>query len=101
MFRAKQAYAMVTSTARTEKLDLRISAAAKRALKEAANASRQSLSEFVLNSALNRAEELLAEQTRITLGTPEWERFIAALDAPPVPPARLRRLMREPSVFER
>jgi len=91
----------MTVAARTQKLDLRISATAKRALKEAAQASRQSLSEFVLNSALTRAEELLADQTRITLSAPEWERFVAALDAPPAPSPRLARLMREPSVFER
>jgi len=92
---------MSAATARTQKLDLRVSAAAKRALKEAASASRQSLSDFVLTSALTRAEQLLAEQTRITLSAPEWERFVAALDAPPMPPERLVRLMREPSVFER
>jgi uncharacterized protein (DUF1778 family) len=92
---------MAEMTARTQKLDLRVSAAAKRALREAAQASRQSLSEFVLSSALTRAEELLAEQTRVTLSAAEWERFVAALDAPPAPPARLTRLMREASVFER
>jgi uncharacterized protein (DUF1778 family) len=92
---------MAEMTARTQKLDLRVSASAKRALREAAQASRQSLSEFVLSSALTRAEELLAEQTRITLSPAEWERFVAALDAPPAPPERLTCLMREASVFER
>lgn len=93
---------MSVATARTEKLDLRVSAAAKRALKAAASASRQSLSEFVLDSALTRAELLLAEQTRIVLTDAEWERFMTALDAPPAKPhARLARLMSEPSVFER
>jgi uncharacterized protein (DUF1778 family) len=93
---------MAAATARTEKLDLRVSAAAKRALKAAAIASRQSVSEFVLDSALTRAEQLLADQTRIVLSGPQWEAFVAALDAPPsAPPARLRRLMGEPSLFER
>lgn len=92
---------MASSTARTEKLDLRVSAATKRALKEAAIAARQSVSEFVLDSALTRAEQLLADQTRIVLSGPDWERFVAALDAPPEPSPRLERLMREPSVFER
>ena len=93
---------MATSTARTEKLDLRVSPVAKRTLREAAVASRQSVSEFVLDSALTRAEQLLADQTRIVLSGPQWDSFIAALDAPPAAPSeRLSRLLHEPSVFER
>lgn len=92
---------MSSPNARTEKLDLRVSAAAKRALREAAQASHQSLSEFVLTSALARAEQLLAEQTVIRLSPSDWDRFVAALDAPPSVAGRLDELMREPSVFER
>ena len=93
---------MASLTARTEKLDLRVSADAKRALKRAAEASRQSVSEFVLSSALTRAEEVLADQSTITLSDTDWAAFVAALDAPPAPPhPRLARLLSEPSVFDR
>jgi uncharacterized protein (DUF1778 family) len=51
---------MSNLTARTEKLDLRVSVDAKQALKRAAAASQQSVSEFVLSSALVKAEEVLA-----------------------------------------
>ena len=93
---------MASLTARTEKLDLRVSADAKRVLRRAAEASRQSVSEFVLKSALTRAEEVLADQTAIALSDSDWMAFVAALDAPPAPPhPRLARLLSEPSVFDR
>lgn len=89
---------MASLTARTEKLDLRVSVDAKRALRRAAEASRQSVSEFVLSSALIKAEEVLADQSAITLSDTDWAAFVAALDAPPHP--RLARLLNEPSVFD-
>ena len=45
---------------RSEKLDLRLTPEAKRTLFAAAEAARRSVSEFVLESALTRAEETLA-----------------------------------------
>jgi uncharacterized protein (DUF1778 family) len=93
---------MSNLTARTEKLDLRVSVDAKQALKRAAAASQQSVSEFVLSSALVKAEEVLAEQTMVSLSDIDWAAFLAALDAPPAPPhLRLASLLSEPSVFDR
>jgi len=89
----------MASTARSEKLDLRLSPAAKRALQEAARAQNRSVSEFVLESALAKAEELLPP-TRILLNAEQWDAFVAMLDAPPRPTPRLDELMRRPSVFE-
>ena len=50
---------MATPSTRTEKLDLRLTAAAKQALHAAAAATRRSVSEFVLDSALARAMAML------------------------------------------
>ncbi|MCP3461114.1 DUF1778 domain-containing protein [Bradyrhizobium sp. CCGUVB23] len=85
---------------RTEKLDLRLSKAAKQTLQAAATAEHRSVSEFVLDSALSVAEERLADRRAFTLGAKSWDAFIAALDAPPRRHARLERLFREPSVFD-
>jgi uncharacterized protein (DUF1778 family) len=86
--------------ARTEKVDLRLTPEAKRTLQSAAEAARQSLSEFVLESALGRAEERLPDRTRFTLGLAQWRAFIEALDRPPRRIERLERLFSEPSPFE-
>ena len=86
---------------RNEKLDLRLTPSAKRALQIAASAARRSVSEFVLESALARAEETLPDRQKFGLSAGQWEAFQAALDAPAQPAPRLAKLLREPSVFER
>src|SRR5947207_8886747 len=86
---------------RNEKLDLRLTPSAKRTLQIAAHAAQRSVSEFVLESALARAEETLPDRRRFGLSASQWAAFQAALDAPPKPASRLTKLLREPSVFER
>ena len=86
---------------RTEKLDLRLTRAAKRVLQSAATAARRSVSEFVLESALVRAEETLPDRQRFGLDAARWAAFQAALDAPARPNPRLKKLLLRPSVFER
>ncbi|MGA2571917.1 MAG: DUF1778 domain-containing protein [Terracidiphilus sp.] len=92
--------ALARAETRSEKIDLRLSVTAKRALQRAAQASRRSVSEFVLESALARAEETLPDRERFGLNAAQWRAFQAALDAPPGAAPRLRRLLRRKSVFE-
>jgi uncharacterized protein (DUF1778 family) len=89
----------VTAT-RSEKLDLRLTPEAKRTLNMAASAAGRSVSEFVLESALARAEETLADRRHFGLDADLWAAFMAALDAPARELPRLRQLFRERSVFE-
>jgi len=91
---------MPSRTARTEKLDLRISRDSKMTLRAAAAASRRSLSEFVLESALARADEALADRRAFVLNNAQWKALLAALDAPPRPLPRLKRLLEEPGFFD-
>ena len=85
---------------RSEKLDLRLSVAAKKTLKAAADAESKSVSEFVLDSALARAQERLPDRMHFKLSSDQWAKFMEALDAPPREHPRLKRLLQEPSVFE-
>jgi uncharacterized protein (DUF1778 family) len=92
---------MSSAASRTEKLDLRISPVAKRLLQSAAKATgARSVSEFVLTSAVARAEETLPDRQRFGLNAEQWQAFQAALDAPPRPLPRLSKLLTEPSAFE-
>jgi len=84
-----------------EKLDLRLTPSAKRILQRAALAAEQSVSGFVLESALARAEETLPDRHRFGLNPEQWRTFQKALDAKLQPSARLDKLLQEPSVFER
>lgn len=91
---------MATRSIRSEKLDLRLTAEAKRALQAAAAVARRSVSEFVLESALSRADEALADRRTFGLNATQWKAFLEALDAPPRPLPRLERLMKEPGFFD-
>jgi uncharacterized protein (DUF1778 family) len=91
---------MTTLSPRTEKLDLRLTPAAKQKLFAAAQAAKRSVSDFVLQSALEKAELTLPDRTRFSLSAEQWEKFQAALDAPPRDVPRLRKLMNEPSAVE-
>jgi len=85
---------------RNEKLDLRLTARDKQILQEAAAVERRSVTDFVLHSALTRAEETLIERRTFYVDAETYDRFLAALDAPPRYHARLERLLTEPSVFD-
>jgi uncharacterized protein (DUF1778 family) len=92
---------MTVRSARTEKLDLRLSSAAKQTLRAAAAASHRSISDFVLESALAHAAETLADRRHFGLDAERWSAFQAALDAPVRELPRLRRLLSKRSAFER
>jgi uncharacterized protein (DUF1778 family) len=85
---------------RTEKLDLRISPAAKAKLQAAAAAVHRSMSDFVMESALVRAEDTLAERRVFGLDAEKWAAFQAALDAPARPLPHLQALLDEPGFFD-
>lgn len=91
---------MATRTTRSEKLDLRLTRAAKRTIQAAAAASHRSVTEFVLESALARADEALADRRNFTLSAAQWKAFLTALDAPPRPLPRMERLLRDSGFFD-
>lgn len=91
---------MAARALRTEKLDLRVSSAAKRTLEAAASVSNRTVSAFVLESALARADEALADRRTFPLSKAKWTEFLAALDAPTRPLPRMQRLLTEPGFFD-
>ena len=56
--------------------------------------------EFVLEAAIQRAEEVILDQQLITVDEERFERFVAALDAPPASNPRLQRLMERKAPWE-
>ena len=91
---------MATSLQRSDKLDIRISPEAKRVLQEAARERHTTISQFVIDSALGTAREVLAERTRIGLSLEDWAAFQAALDAPPQRHPRMERLLKKPTILD-
>jgi uncharacterized protein (DUF1778 family) len=91
---------VTTNTTRSEKLDLRLTPAAKQKLYSAAAAAHRSVSDFVLESALARADETLADRQHFGLNAEQWTAFMSALDAPSRRHERMERLLNEPSLFD-
>jgi uncharacterized protein (DUF1778 family) len=91
---------MLARSVRSKKLDLRLSSADKRRLEAAASASSRSLSDFVRDSALSRADEMLADRRTFILSKAKWAEFQAALDAPTRTLPRMQRLLTEPGFFD-
>lgn len=91
---------MQARSVRSKKLDLRLSSADKRILEAAASMSNCSVREFVRDSALSRAHEMLADRRMFLLSQSKWAEFQAVLDAPTRHNSRLQRLLTEPGCFD-
>lgn len=79
---------MSKAAAKSERLHLRLTPEMKRVLQSAATASQRSVSEFVLESAIARAKEILPDRRRFGLDAEKWAAFQEALDAPSHRPPR-------------
>jgi uncharacterized protein (DUF1778 family) len=84
---------------RSRRLNLRASAQ-QELMRQGAQERGESLTDFIIRSACAEAEQTLADQRRFSLNADQWIAFVAALDRPPQPKPRLRRLFAEPSVLE-
>ena len=80
---------MATSVPLNMKADLQV----RSLIDRAARIAHCNRTEFVLQAAIQRAEEVILEQRLITVDAERYERFVAALDAPPITNAKLQRLM--------
>jgi len=85
---------------RTDRIDLRLYPEAKEALQAAASLRHKSVSEFILDSALGAADEVLADRRQFGLDAEQWEAFQTAMDARPRTLPRIEKLMQEPGIFD-
>lgn len=66
----------------------------------AAKLTHRNRTEFVLEAAAQRAQEVILDQTLITLDPDRFQKFIDALDAPPANNPRLRRVLHAKAPWE-
>jgi len=93
----------MVAVAKTERLALRISPDVKSEIETAAQLSRVSVSQFIADSAMQRAETVINEHNRIKLTEQSWNAVMEALENPPAPNERLHRaaaLSHEGSTWE-
>ncbi len=68
---------------------------------QAAERLGRSRSDFMLEAACNRAEDVLLDQTFFALDADAFSRLHVMLDAPPASQERLRRLLSEASPWDK
>jgi uncharacterized protein (DUF1778 family) len=86
---------------RSERVDLRMTPAAKRTLQQAAAVENKTLSEFMLDSSLHAAVDTLADRRVFVLDEARWKAFLAELDRPPADNPRLRELLARKPAWQR
>lgn len=74
-----------------ERLQVRLDQRAKAVLERAASYSHKTVSQFVLETSLERADQVIRDSELITLSAEDWQRFQDALIDPPPPNAALRK----------
>ncbi len=74
-----------------DRLQMRLDAEAKSVLQRAANYRHETVSQFVLATALEEAVKVIRENEIVTLSGPDWKIFYDALTDPPAPNAALRK----------
>jgi len=89
-----------TLTAKSERLEIRLSNSAKFLLQEAAQATHKTVSEFLLSAGISAANQTLADRLFFELGEEKWKEFQAALEHPVRSKPRLARLLNEPGVLD-
>ena len=88
-----------TASAKTRRIEIRVTEEERGLEQAAAAATGQTLSEFVRQAARRLAEQVMAEATTISLNEEEARRFLAALDDPSSFEPGLRALVERPSVL--
>jgi len=81
------------SEVRSERVDLRMTPAAKRTLQRAAAVANKTVTEFLLDTGLNAAFDTLADRRVFQIDEKRWAQFMAELAAPPRSNPRLRKLL--------
>lgn len=87
---------MYTSTPRSERLNLRLTAEAKNRLREGADRAQQDMSSFILGAALDKARALALESRVLELSPTDFTQLLEELENPHSVPEKLSALLGDP-----
>ncbi len=77
------------ATAQNARLDVRLAADHKELIEQAASLRGQSVSAFAVSTLVSEAGRVVEESTALKLSNQDRDAFLAALDNPPEPNARM------------
>lgn len=84
---------------KTQQINFRATDRQADALRRAAAATDVTLTDFVLDSAVDRAEKILADRRWFAVTQKQWDGFVELLDAPLPSVERFQALQRRPDPF--
>ncbi|WMY76606.1 DUF1778 domain-containing protein [Buttiauxella selenatireducens] len=79
------------SALKKQRIDLRLTDDDKNMIEEAAAMSNQTITQFMVTSASERAAEVIDQHRRLVLNEESWNQVMDAISNPPAPNARLKR----------
>lgn len=79
------------SALKKQRIDLRLNEDDKHMIEEAAAMSNQSISQFMVSTASERAAEVIDQHRRLLLNEESWNLVMDAITNPPAPNDRLKR----------
>ena len=85
-------------SAKSQQINFRATNRQADVLRRAAAATDRTLTDFVLDSAVDRAETILADRRWFSVTESQWEAFVELLDAP-LPSTKFRALKDRPDPF--
>jgi uncharacterized protein (DUF1778 family) len=86
-------------TAKDQRINLRTSARQEQVIRRAAAATDRTLSDFILASAVQQAERVLADRRWFIATEEQWSEFVRLLEQPLPSTARFEALAARPSPF--
>ncbi|MEI2778586.1 MAG: DUF1778 domain-containing protein [Tetrasphaera sp.] len=86
-------------SAKTQQINFRATTRQAELLRRAAAVTDSTLTDFVLDSAVVRAERILADRRWFAVTDEQWDEFTAAIDEPLASTARFQELKRRPDPF--
>ena len=90
----------MNSQTRSKRFNLRATPKQERLIRVAAECKGLNVTDFILASACEKAEQALTDQTRFVVDKKRWAAFMKALDEPPKAIPAIRKLFSEPSIAE-
>lgn len=91
--------AVNTKSTRDQRLNFRASTAQQQLIRQAAEATDSTITDFILRSVLENAERIVVDRAWFIANDDQWAEFQALLDAPLTPMPKLRRLLQRDSPF--
>lgn len=79
------------SVLKKQRIDLRLNEDDKHMIEEAAAMTNQSISQFMVSTASERAAEVIDQHRRLLLNKESWNLVMDAISNPPAPNDRLKR----------